>query len=150
MKVPRFAFEKFPGADPTLTTHMKSVGEAMAIGRNFTEALQKALRSLESKDAVFDWHQEWVELDKAALLAEIRGPARRPAAEGHGRDPRRRDAPRRSSTRTGIDPWFVDQLLLINEIADEVTAAPELDARRCCARPSGTASPTPRSARSAA
>ena len=48
VKVPRFAFEKFPGADPTLTTHMKSVGEAMAIGRNFTEALQKALRSLES------------------------------------------------------------------------------------------------------
>ncbi len=44
VKVPRFAFEKFPGADPTLTTHMKSVGEAMAIGRNFTEALQKALR----------------------------------------------------------------------------------------------------------
>ena len=47
VKVPRFAFEKFPAADPTLTTHMKSVGEAMAIGRNFTEALQKALRSLE-------------------------------------------------------------------------------------------------------
>ena len=61
VKVPRFAFEKFPAADPTLTTHMKSVGEAMAIGRNFTEALQKALRSLESKDAVFDWHQEWVD-----------------------------------------------------------------------------------------
>ena len=49
VKVPRFAFEKFPGADPTLTTHMKSVGEAMAIGRNFTEALQKALRSLETQ-----------------------------------------------------------------------------------------------------
>ena len=80
VKVPRFAFEKFPAADPTLTTHMKSVGEAMAIGRNFTEALQKALRSLESKDAVFDWHQEWVELDKDALLEEIRTPARRPAA----------------------------------------------------------------------
>ena len=49
VKVPRFAFEKFPGADPTLTTHMKSVGEAMAIGRSFTEALQKALRSLEAR-----------------------------------------------------------------------------------------------------
>ena len=47
VNVPRFAFEKFPGADPTLTTQMKSVGEAMAIGRTFTEALQKALRSLE-------------------------------------------------------------------------------------------------------
>ena len=55
VKVPRFAFEKFPGADTTLTTTMKSVGEAMALGRSFTEALQKALRSLESPDAVFDW-----------------------------------------------------------------------------------------------
>src|SRR5689334_2698127 len=55
VKVPRFAFEKFPAADPTLTTTMKSVGEAMAIGRNFTEALQKALRSLEKKGAAFHW-----------------------------------------------------------------------------------------------
>ena len=47
-KIPRFAFEKFPGAEPTLTTAMKSVGEAMAIGRNFAESLQKALRSLET------------------------------------------------------------------------------------------------------
>ena len=92
VKVPRFAFEKFPGADPTLTTHMKSVGEAMAIGRNFTEALQKALRSLESPSAVFDWHQEWVELDKATLLEQIRVAPRRPAQAGDGRDPRRRDA----------------------------------------------------------
>src|ERR1700751_3819482 len=53
VKVPRFAFEKFPGADTTLTTHMKSVGEAMAIGRSFGEALQKALRSLESRHAPF-------------------------------------------------------------------------------------------------
>jgi carbamoyl-phosphate synthase large subunit len=51
VKVPRFAFEKFPAADPTLTTTMKSVGEAMSIGRNFTEALQKALRSIERKEA---------------------------------------------------------------------------------------------------
>src|SRR3982751_2654179 len=74
VKVPRFAFEKFPRADPTLTTHMKSVGEAMAIGRNFTEPLQKALRSLESPDAVFDWHKEWVELDKDAALERARIP----------------------------------------------------------------------------
>ena len=51
VKVPRFAFEKFPGADTALTTHMKSVGEAMAIGRSFPEALQKALRSMESPTA---------------------------------------------------------------------------------------------------
>lgn len=49
VKVPRFAFEKFPAADPTLTTTMKSVGEAMALGRNFTEALGKALRSIDKK-----------------------------------------------------------------------------------------------------
>ena len=92
VKVPRFAFEKFPAADPTLTTHMKSVGEAMAIGRNFTEALQKALRSLENKDAPFDWRHEWVELDKAALLEEIRIPHDGRLREGDGRAARRRDA----------------------------------------------------------
>ena len=53
MKIPRFAFEKFPGADPELTTTMKSVGEAMALGRNFTEALGKAMRSMETKPAGF-------------------------------------------------------------------------------------------------
>ena len=109
VKVPRFAFEKFPGADPVLTTHMKSVGEAMAIGRNFTEALQKALRSLESKDAPFDWTQEWVELDKEALLEEIAVPT-------DGRLKRVMDALRAGATAeevyaaTHIDPWFVDQL----------------------------------------
>ena len=53
VKAPRFAFEKFPAADPTLTTTMKSVGEAMAIGRTFTQALQKALRSLEKRGSHF-------------------------------------------------------------------------------------------------
>jgi carbamoyl-phosphate synthase large subunit len=53
-KIPRFAFEKFPGADPVLTTSMKSVGEAMAIGRTFQESLQKALRSLETGLSGFD------------------------------------------------------------------------------------------------
>lgn len=125
VKVPRFAFEKFPGADPTLTTHMKSVGEAMAIGRNFTEALQKALRSLESRTAVFDWEKDWVDLDKDAILEDIRRPH-------DGRLKKVMDAIRAGATpeevfeATGIDPWFVDQLMLINEIAVEVTAAPEL------------------------
>ena len=125
VKVPRFAFEKFPAADPVLTTHMKSVGEAMAIGRNFTEALQKALRSLESADAPFDWHQEWVELDKESLLEKARIPH-----DGRLRDVM--DAIRAGATAdevfdaTAIDPWFVDQLMLINEIAAEVTAAAEL------------------------
>jgi carbamoyl-phosphate synthase large subunit len=125
VKVPRFAFEKFPGADPELTTHMKSVGEAMAIGRNFTEALQKALRSLESRSAPFDWDKEWVDLDRDALLEEIRTPH-------DGRLKKVMDALRAGATpdeifdATGIDPWFVDQLLLINELAQQLIDAPEL------------------------
>ncbi len=125
VKVPRFAFEKFPAADPKLTTHMKSVGEAMAIGRNFTEALQKALRSLEDKKAIFDWSHHHVELDKAALLEQIRTPH-------DGRLREVMDALRAGATAqeineaTGIDPWFVDQLCLINEVAQEVIAAEEL------------------------
>ncbi len=125
VKVPRFAFEKFPNADATLTTHMKSVGEAMAIGRNFTEALQKALRSLERPDSVFDWNQKWVDLDKAALLEEI-------AIPHDGRIKKVMDAIRAGATpqeifdATKIDPWFVDQLALINEIAVELIDAKEL------------------------
>ncbi len=125
VKVPRFAFEKFPSADQTLTTHMKSVGEAMAIGRNFTEALQKALRSLEDKKAPFDWRKEWVELDKAELLERIRTPH-------DGRLREVMDALRAGATAeeifdaTAIDPWFVDQLMLINEVAVEVLDADEL------------------------
>ncbi len=78
VKVPRFAFEKFPAADPRLTTHMKSVGEAMAIGRNFTEALQKALRSLEKPDAVVRLGGR-AGRQGGAARARVR-PARRPAA----------------------------------------------------------------------
>jgi carbamoyl-phosphate synthase large subunit len=127
VKVPRFAFEKFPAADPILTTHMKSVGEAMAIGRNFTEALQKALRSLENRDAPFDWSHEWVDLDKAALLEQIRTPH-------DGRLKKVMDALRAGATpeeifeATAIDPWFVDQLLLVNEVAAEIAGAAELTA----------------------
>ena len=68
VKVPRFAFEKFPAAEDTLTTHMKSVGEAMGIGRNFTEALGKALRSLEDPKAPFDWVRPVSPADVEELL----------------------------------------------------------------------------------
>ncbi len=125
VKVPRFAFEKFPGADPVLTTHMKSVGEAMAIGRNFTEALQKALRSLESPDAVFDWSHRHVDLDRDRLLADA-------AIPHDGRLRVVMDAIRAGATpddvhaATGIDPWFVDQLCLINEVARDLIGAAEL------------------------
>lgn len=124
VKVPRFAFEKFPGADTTLTTHMKSVGEAMAIGRNFTEALQKALRSLESKGAVFDF------AEPVGDVVELLETSRRPT---DGRLRTVMDAIRAGATReqvfehTAIDPWFVDQLFLVKEVADEVAAAPKLD-----------------------
>ncbi len=126
VKVPRFAFEKFPSADPVLTTHMKSVGEAMSFGRNFTEALQKALRSLESKGASFDWATPVGRLDKAELLQSIRTPH-------DGRLREVMDALRAGATQeelydaTAIDPWFLDQLLLIHEVATAVAEAPELD-----------------------
>ncbi|MFT4263097.1 MAG: carbamoyl-phosphate synthase large subunit [Nocardioides sp.] len=128
VKVPRFAFEKFPTADSTLTTHMKSVGEAMAIGRNFTEALNKALRSLEDRKAPFTW--EGV-VDKAALpglLEQVKRPH-------DGRLREVMDAIRAGATpeeifdATRIDPWYVDQLFLIHEVATAVGQAGELDAR---------------------
>ena len=87
VKVPRFAFEKFPAADDTLTTHMKSVGEAMAIGRNFTEALGKALRSLEKKGSTFTWAIPARPKDE--LLEAHQPAARWPHPARPGGDPRR-------------------------------------------------------------
>lgn len=124
VKVPRFAFEKFPTADDTLTTHMKSVGEAMSIGRNFTEAFNKALRSMENKAAPFRFTGDAG--DKAALLAEIKRPH-------DGRVQKVMQAIRAGATQqeifdaTKIDPWFVDQLFLIHEVAEATAAAPALD-----------------------
>ncbi|MQY02419.1 carbamoyl-phosphate synthase large subunit [Actinomadura macrotermitis] len=120
VKVPRFAFEKFPGADGTLTTHMKSVGEAMAIGRNFTEALQKALRSLEQKNTVFSWAGDLG--DPEALLESARHPH-----DGRVRDVQRALAAGATTEQvyeaTHIDPWFIDQIAGINEIAEEIRTA---------------------------
>ncbi|WP_055557535.1 carbamoyl-phosphate synthase large subunit [Streptomyces sp. NBRC 110028] len=123
VKVPRFAFEKFPAADARLTTTMKSVGEAMAIGRNFTEALQKALRSMEKKGSQFDFTGDPGE--KSALLERADIPT-------DGRINTVMAAIRAGATpqevfdATKIDPWFVDQLFLIKEIADELAAADKL------------------------
>ncbi|WP_329178920.1 carbamoyl-phosphate synthase large subunit [Streptomyces decoyicus] len=123
VKVPRFAFEKFPAADATLTTTMKSVGEAMAIGRNFPEALNKALRSLEKKGSQFDFVGE--PGGKAALLEKAQVPT-------DGRINTVMAAIRAGATpqevfdATKIDPWFVDQLFLVKEIADEIAAAEKL------------------------
>ena len=127
VKVPRFAFEKFPSADPTLTTTMKSVGEAMALGRNFTEALQKALRSMEKADSTFHWTgQPPAGDDLDALLAGIAIPT-------DGRIIAVQQALRAGTSVervheiTGIDPWFLDQIALINDLAQEVLAAERLD-----------------------
>lgn len=126
VKVPRFAFEKFPAADPTLTTTMKSVGEAMALGRNFTEALGKAMRSIDKKGSVFHWEGRPAageELD--ALLGTIGRPT-----EGRLIDVqqvlRAGVDVDEVYARTGIDPWFLDQVQLINEVAAETAAAPAL------------------------
>ncbi|PYC76292.1 carbamoyl phosphate synthase large subunit [Streptomyces tateyamensis] len=124
VKVPRFAFEKFPSADATLTTTMKSVGEAMAMGRNFPEALNKALRSLEKKGSQFTWVGEVG--DKAELLVKAQVPT-------DGRINTVMQAIRAGATpeevfeSTKIDPWFVDQLFLLDEIARELAAAELLD-----------------------
>ena len=125
VKVPRFAFEKFPGADPTLTTHMKSVGEAMAIGRNFAEAMQKANRSLESNHSSFGWKNP--PGDAASLLRDCGTPH-------DGRLATIQQALRAGASAadiastTGIDPWFIEQIQYINQIAEQVAAAAVLDA----------------------
>ena len=124
VKVPRFNFEKFPAADTTLTTTMKSVGEAMAIGRNYSTALQKALRSLEKRGSSFHWG------DEPRSLAELIEVASTPT---DGRIIVVQQALRKGGTvaqlfeATGIDPWFLDQIVLINEVADFVRTAGELD-----------------------
>ncbi|HET9022745.1 MAG TPA: carbamoyl-phosphate synthase large subunit [Ornithinibacter sp.] len=126
VKVPRFAFEKFPAADDTLTTTMKSVGEAMSIGRSFTEALQKALRSLEKQGSSFHWDGERPTTEEArAVLDEARRPT-------DGRIVLVQQALRGGLSveevhaATAIDPWFLDQMALIEDVADAVAAAPEL------------------------
>jgi carbamoyl-phosphate synthase large subunit len=125
VKVPRFAFEKFPAADATLTTTMKSVGEAMAIGRNYATALQKALRSLEKRGSSFHWGEESRSLDE--LLEISKTPT-------DGRIVVLQQALRKGATMeqafdaTAIDPWFLDQIVLINEVAETVRTAVEFTA----------------------
>ncbi|MFE7734481.1 carbamoyl-phosphate synthase large subunit [Microbacterium sp. NPDC057442] len=125
VKVPRFAFEKFPAADATLTTTMKSVGEAMAIGRNYATALQKALRSLEKRGSSFHWG------DEPRSVEELLEVAKTPT---DGRIVTLQQALRKGATieqafeATAMDPWFLDQIVLINEVAEVVRTAPELDA----------------------
>ena len=121
VKVPRFAFEKFAEADPRLTTTMKSVGEAMAIGRSFPEALQKALRSLEKVGASFTWSGG----NLVNLMKQIGTPT-------EFRLQQVQLAMHLGATVTQvyeitkIDPWFLEQINLINQEAKELINQPEL------------------------
>ena len=110
VKVPRWAFEKFPAAEQTLTTRMKSVGEVMAIGRTFPEALGKAYRALERDfdlgtrgPGPVDMSAVHLGTEERLLLVE------QALAEGHPVD--------EVAAASGIDPWFVDQVALVGERA---------------------------------
>ncbi|MEV1144751.1 carbamoyl-phosphate synthase large subunit [Micromonospora sp. NPDC049799] len=128
VKIPRFAFEKFPGADPELTTTMKSVGEAMSLGRNFTEALNKAMRSMETKAAGFWTTPDPADATKENTLAALRMP----------HDGRLYTVERAlrlgasiaevTAASGGIDPWFLDQIAALVELRAEIVDAPVLDA----------------------
>jgi carbamoyl-phosphate synthase large subunit len=126
VKVPRFAFEKFPGADPTLTTTMKSVGEAMSIGRNFSEALNKALRSMETKAAGF-----WTAPDPADATLENTLKALERGHDGRlytvERALRLGASVEQVHEASGIDPWFIDQIAALGELREEIVAAAVLD-----------------------
>jgi carbamoyl-phosphate synthase large subunit len=134
VKVPRFAFEKFPTADPTLTTQMKSVGEVMAIGRTFKEAFQKGLRGLEIDRA------GWVlgaspAADRLAdaEISTVKAALRTPTPERIFQVKRALAAGVSAADvaeRTGIDPWFIDQFAELVEAevgwaADPGALAPE-------------------------
>ena len=128
VKIPRFAFEKFPAADPTLTTTMKSVGEVMALGRSFGSALLKAMRSLEQSGAEFDFTHR-VDLSDPEVRADVTARLAHPTAD--------RIHTVRLALASGmsveevfeaswIDPWYLDQILQLQEAADEVAQADDL------------------------
>lgn len=125
VKIPRFAFEKFPEADARLTTTMKSVGEAMAFGRSFPEALQKAMRSLEKKGSSFSW--DFTD-SKEVLLREIAIPTenrllqvQRALASGA--------SVAEVHERSGIDPWFLQQIVEINQVAHLIKEVGDLNSQ---------------------
>lgn len=128
VKAPRFAFEKFPGADDTLTTTMKSVGEAMSIGRNFTEAFGKVLRSLETKRAGYWTGPEVEATDLDSLLTELSIP-RDGRVYGLEKAFALGATVEQLFDATKIDPWFLDQILQIHELGDTLREAPEVTER---------------------
>jgi len=123
-KVPRFAFEKFPGADPTLTTSMKSVGEVMAIGRTFAESLQKALRSLETGLTGLD-DIELEGLGQGDDKNVIRAALGRPAPDRIlkvAQALRLGFSPADVHASCRIDPWFIARIGEIVEMEGRVRA----------------------------
>ena len=130
VKIPRFAFQKFPGADPTLTTQMKSVGEVMAIGRTFKESLQKAIRSMEVDQFGFSSKMGLdlgvpPTLDREEAAEQVRKAVRTPLPD---RLWRLADGMRLGMTNqelfalTKIDPWFLDQIREIVEFEPRLVA----------------------------
>jgi len=125
-KVPRWAFEKLPGAAPVLNTQMQSVGEVMAIGRTFPESLQKAIRGLETGRGGLNADPaeralDGVETDELVRRAATPTPDRLFLLEAA----RRRGVPtERLHEVTGIDPWFLDQIGRISDTRAEVSARP--------------------------
>ncbi|MBM4125510.1 MAG: carbamoyl-phosphate synthase large subunit, partial [Nitrospira sp.] len=123
VKIPRFTFEKFPGADPTLTTQMKSVGEAMAIGRTFKEALQKAVRSMEVDRCGLISFQGLdlgvtAEINRDDAIDRVRLALRAPHPDRlwHLADAMRLGMSLEDLfSLTKIDPWFLDQIREIVE-----------------------------------
>jgi carbamoyl-phosphate synthase large subunit len=125
VKAPRFAFEKFQDADPRLTTTMKSVGEAMAIGRSFPEALMKALRSLERKEAIFTFPADISEISVAQLLEAMKIPTEYRLQQVH-RALWAGASIEDVYASTKIDRWYLKQLLEINGAAREIAQPGEL------------------------
>ena len=127
VKAPRFAFEKFPGADGTLTTTMKSVGEAMSLGRNFIEALGKVMRSLETKRAGF-----WTGPDPDGPDAALEATLTRLQTPTDGRlydieyALRIGGTVEQVATASGVDPWFVEQIATLVTLRAELLGAPVL------------------------
>lgn len=131
VKAPRFAFEKFVGSDDTLTTTMKSVGEAMALGRNYIASLGKVMRSLENKQAGF-----WTTSDEAfageraqdvdAVLEDLKRPT-----QGRIYDAelalRLGASIEQVHEASGLDPWFLAELQALVDFREELVAAPVLD-----------------------
>ena len=119
-KIPRFAFEKFPEADPTLTTQMKSVGEAMSIGRTFKESLQKAIRSLEIGIYGFDD----IQADSSVIKAKLKTPnAERIWYVAQAL--RAGMSIQEIYELTWIDPWFLENIRQIIEMEEEIKGKSE-------------------------